>query len=382
MTILIAAQSGRALAAAARRAGEDVVVADFFGDLDTRRLARWLHLPGNLKAGIERAGLRDAIADVGPLDGIVYGAGFEHDPALLRDLAGLAPLVGNTPETVAAAKDPFGLAALLSRLGLPHPAVAETPSPGIDFLCKRRGGAGGTHIRRAEARTVVTKSCYFQAIATGRPLSALFVANGHGARVVGLSRQWTAPTGAVPFRYGGCAGPAVVPARLARMIAEACTALAVSLGLVGLNSLDMLVEGDEFTILEINPRPGATLDVFDGMTRGIPLWEWHRRAVDGELPRASPTLRVGGRAAAILYAEEAIEMPPAVHWDSWVADVPAPRSAISAGAPICTILAEADDVDAAERLVRTRSATLRRRLSPCGALFHEPTDAYERHAAG
>ncbi len=381
MTILIAALSGRALAAAARCTGEDVIVADFFGDLDTRGLARWLRLPGDLEAGVDRGRLRESLSVAGPFDGVVYGAGFEHEPALLRDLAALAPLIGNTPETVAATKDPVGFDALLSRLGLPHPATSDLPSLGTDFLCKRRGGAGGTHIRWTDSQAVPDKRGYYQAFAAGRPLSALFVANGRTARVIGLSRQWTAPTVTAPFRYGGCAGPASLSPRLARAIAEACTALAASLGLVGLNSLDMLVEGGEFAVLEVNPRPGATLDIFDGTASGALLWQWHRRAVRGELPPASTTLRGGARAAMILYAEEAVEVPPAVRWEHWVADVPAPRSAIPAGAPICTILAEGPDVAAAEALVRARSAALHHRLSPARGLFRRPADACEQHVA-
>ena len=39
--------------------------------------------------------------------------------------------------------------------------------------------------------------------------------------------------------------------------------LARSLGLRGLNSADFLIEGDNAWLIEINPRPGATLDLFD-----------------------------------------------------------------------------------------------------------------------
>jgi uncharacterized protein len=104
--------------------------------------------------------------------------------------------------------------------------------------------------------------------------------------------------------------------------------------------------------------------------------------VRGELPRADPAQWSGGRAAVILYAEETIKVPRAMLWEDWVADVPASHSSIPVGAPICTVVAEADDVDAAERLVRTRSATLRRRLSPGGVRLRGSTETYERHAAG
>jgi uncharacterized protein len=376
--ILIAALSGRALAAAARRAGAEIVVADFFGDRDTRRLAPWHRLPGSLAAGIDRRRLRAMVREFGHLDGIVYGAGFEHAPALLRDLAALAPLIGNRPETVAATKNPFGFAALLGRLRLPHPAVFETAPPGQAVLCKRRGGAGGAHIRRAVAGSIADKGHYFQAGADGQPVSALFVANGRAARIVGFSRQWAAPTRRAPFRYGGCVGPVAPPRRLTARITEACDALTAALGLVGLNSIDMLIEGDDFTILEINPRPGATLDVFDA-----PLWEWHLQSVRGALPPPSKSSRGRpARAAAVLYAETAITISAAMRWASFIADVPAEGSVIPAGAPICTMLATGPDAAAAEALVRTRSAALRRRLSPSRRLpSRRPDIAQVHHAA-
>jgi predicted ATP-grasp superfamily ATP-dependent carboligase len=375
--ILIAALSGRSLAAAARRVGAEIVVADFFGDRDTRRLAPWFRLPGSLAAGIDRRRLRAATRALGPFDGIVYGAGFERAPALLRDLAALAPLIGNTPETVAGTKDPFGFAARLSRLGLPHPAVFETPPIDAASLCKRRGGAGGAHIRHADGQAVAGSGRYYQAITAGQPISALFVANGHAARLVGLSRQWSAPTKRAPFRYGGCVGPVTLPPRLAERVAEACDALAAAFGLVGLNSLDMLIEGDDFTILEINPRPGATLDIFDA-----PLWEWHLRAVRGELPQPPNARRGSARAAAILYADAATTVPTAILWASWVADVPAAGTVIPASAPICTVLAKAPDADAAEALVRKRMAALRHRLAPPGRSPRQRHDiAQDHHAA-
>lgn len=378
MPILIAALSGRSLAAAARRAGAEIVVADFFGDRDTRRLAPWHRLPGSLARGIDRRKLRVPIRELGPIDGIVYGAGFEHAPALLHDLATLAPLLGNSAETVAATKDPFGFAALLARLGLPHPAVFAT-APGNDMaLCKRCGGAGGAHIRRAPPGSVAGRNRYFQTLADGQPVSALFLANGRAARIVGFSRQWAAPTRRTPFRYGGCVGPIALPPRLAARVDDACDAIAAALGLVGLNSIDMLVEGDDFTILESNPRPGATLDVFDA-----PLWDWHLRAVDGELPPPVAARRGSARAAAILYAERPVTVPAALRWADWVADVPAAGSVIPASAPICTILAKAADAEAAEALARKRSAALRERLSPARRLpVHGPDRVQAHHAAG
>lgn len=381
MPILIAALSGRALAATARRVGAEIVVADFFGDRDTRRLAPWRRLPGDLTSGIDRSRLRLMARECGPLAGIVYGAGFEHSPALLGELAALAPLIGNTPETVRATKDPFGFAALLSRLGLSHPAVFDAPPSAGTFLSKRCGGAGGTHIRLVKGQPVAASNRYYQTMAAGQPVSALFVANGRTARVVGFSRQWTAPAPRAPFRYGGCVGPIAVPPSLAGVIADACNALTASLGLVGLNSLDMLIEDHDFTIVEVNPRPGATLDIFDAIAPGTRLWDWHLQGAHGSLPSTIPTRQGIARAAAILYAPKSVTVPPTMRWARWVADIPRPCAILPAGAPICTILADGDDAATAEALVRARSATVRHRLFPPRRLSALGDERQEQHAA-
>ena len=265
MPILILALSGRALAQAAKRAGADVMVSDFFGDMETRSLGHWHRLPGDLEDGIKSRELLDWVrASNQPIEGIVYGAGFEATPAVLGELAQIAPLIGNAPQIVAAVKDPFGFAELLRRLDLPHPEVAAAPRSGTGWLRKLRGGSGGTHIERATAASsAANDNHYFQAEAIGNPVSALFAANGRAARMLGLSAQWAAPTPAQPFRYGGCAGPLRLAPKLADFIERACHAITAATGLVGLNSLDVLATDDAFTILEINPRPGATLDVFD-----------------------------------------------------------------------------------------------------------------------
>ncbi len=64
-TLLIAAISGRALAAAARRAGYRPLVADLFRDIDTVALAeRAVKLPGSLHDGIAGKALIPALHEL------------------------------------------------------------------------------------------------------------------------------------------------------------------------------------------------------------------------------------------------------------------------------------------------------------------------------
>src|SRR5205807_2037509 len=114
---------------------------------------------------------------------------------------------------------------------------------------------------------------------------------------------------------------------------------------------------DEFTILEVNPRPGATLDLFDALG-GVSLWQCHIDGVRGQLPPRDVLETAGVRAAMVLYADQPRYVPPALEWDLGFADIPAPDSRIAAGRPICTVIAIATNPRAARALVERRGAAL------------------------
>ena len=346
--LVVAALSARALAAAARRAGRRPAAIDLFADLDTRQLANpCLRLPsGALR--LESGALLDALART-ELRGLplVYGAGFEDDPALLARIAENRPLPGNRADAVARVKDPFLFATALKRLGIPHPAVTRTLD-GCDghHLLKRIGGSGGGHVTHASAADA-PQGWYFQRRVTGHAVSVLFLADGGRAVIVGLSRQWASPTVESPYRYGGAAGPWRCPERLARTLPGMMNRLASAFGLVGLNSADFLLSGAEHHLLEINPRSGATLDVFDRPPMPS-LLGLHLDACAGRLPDHLPA-PWGCRAAEVFYADAPIRIDAGMRWPAWTADRPAAPSIIERGEPVCTVLGDGPSAGAARR---------------------------------
>ena len=118
-TVLIAALSGRALAAAARRAGYVPLVVDAFGDQDTRAQAGAVQcLEDAALRGFRRRKLLDALQalereGVRPAMGLVLGSGFEAAPELVEALAKHYPLLGNGAETIARSKNPAAFFPLL-----------------------------------------------------------------------------------------------------------------------------------------------------------------------------------------------------------------------------------------------------------------------------
>ena len=356
--VLIAAMSGRALAEAANRSGYAALVADCFGDLDTVAAAR-AHIqltpkPGGIDGDELIAALETLAAGQQPA-GAVYGTGLEDRPALIERIARRWNLLGNPADVVSALKDPVRFAALCLACAIPHPEIAlEPPADAAGWLKKRRGGSGGVHVRSA-ADPGGSAAVYFQRRVEGDPVSALFLAAGKRATILGLSRQWPQPAPDQPFRYGGAARPAAISVDHAAAIADAVRRLAASADLVGLNSADFLVGANDFWLLEVNPRPGATLDIFE--PHGTSLFALHLAACRGDLAVAEPELS-DAAASATVYAHRDIPTMPALAWPAWAADRQSPGSRVSAGQPLCTVRAVAASADEARALALGRQATI------------------------
>jgi predicted ATP-grasp superfamily ATP-dependent carboligase len=365
--ILIAALSGRALAELARKAGYRPLVADLFGDEDTRCYAHAVRVVrGDLTQGPEARDLIAALSELvqecdSPPIGIVCGAGFEHQPHLLDELAERWRLLGCASDIVKRAKDPVAFARLCAELGMPHPAIrVEAPADPQAWLAKTVGGSGGWHISGANVRARA-EGVYFQRRVRGEPISALVVSTGEAARVIGWSAQWTSPVADAPYRWAGAVQPARIDPGLQAHAADRARDLAVAAGIVGIGSVDFLVDGTTWHALEINPRPGGTLDIFDD-GRGR-LFDLHVQASGGRL--IDPPRYRCAQACAIAFAEGDIESMPDMRWPDWCADLQARGTRVEAGAPICTIRAAADDREAARRLVEHRRRALLQ-------MVHEP----------
>lgn len=373
-SILIAALSGRALAAAARRAGYTPLVVDAFGDLDTRECAGAYHLMREVtRRGFRARPLIAALQALAgqsrqPPIGLVLGSGFEDTPRLVDTLAKRFALLGNTGSAIARAKAPDTFFPLLDRLAIPHPETRLTPPVDAHgWLSKRVGGSGGAHVLPCQPAKP-SRGRYFQRCIDGTPVSLLALANRNGVRIVGFSRQWTAGYGPRPYRYGGAAGPAALDPVLEERLAVAAEAVCAALGLVGLVSFDFLLQGTTGLLLEVNPRPSATLEIFDDAMGS--LLSAHIAACQS---RDAPLPAPGSdaRAAGILYAGDCADdleagaaalTIGAVSWPAWTADRPAPGTRIPLGRPIATVLATGESATTAEYNCRRRLDELARML--------------------
>ncbi len=364
LPLLLVSASGRALAQSAAHAGVQVVVLDLFNDLDARAVAVASRGVAGRNGKFDSRQLLAAAHELCPPEscaGLVYGSGFEGRTRLLERLSNGRTLFGNRPDTVAALKDPARFFPLLDTLGIAHPEV--TPDPPADvsgWLVKRIGGAGGSHVRQARSRHRARVHRYFQKFQPGRTLSALFIADGQRARVIGFNEQWTAGVRhCAPFCYGGAVSQPPLPQQTRRRIAGVLDDLVQAYGLIGLNGLDFILTGDAPFVLEINPRPTATIDLYDADIE-CGMLALHLRACRGELPEI-PAADIA-RATAIVFAAVALRVRVGIEWPEWCTDLPEGGSVIPMGAPVCSVHAAATNSAEASQLVLARRSRMENSL--------------------
>ena len=333
------------------------LVADCFGDDDTLALAHaHVHVHLDAKRGLHAGQLLQALPQLAAVHdpiGLVYGTGFEDRPNLLAHVAATWRLLGNPANVLAHLKNPESLAELCRECEIPHPQIAfECPVERKRWVVKRAGGAGGAHVHGPAARRARSGS-YYQLRVTGMPVSALVLGNGHGAIVLGFSEQWSSPARGRPFRYGGAARPAALPNSLG--LPQAIARIASHTPILGLNSFDFLIDRDASWLLEINPRPAATLDIFE--PENDSLFALHVAACEGMLPRKPPKLS-DAAAACIVYADRDVPSVPEITWPAWAADRQPAGTSLRSGDPFCTVLARASALAEAKSLVKERAATI------------------------
>ena len=357
--VLICALSGRALAQSARAAGFAPIVLDAFADLDTRdAAAAWRRLPVDRHWRFRRGALLAAARGWRRPRYRWSGARASSAAPIFWPNSLTAVRSGATGRAASGrSRTRSAWPPWPESLDIAHPEVREAPPADLSgWLCKRAGGAGGGHVRRAARTRPRGRGWYWQRRVRGRPVSALVVGSTGTARVVGFSEQWATPLHGRGFRYGGAVAPAALSAAAAASLAAAAEALVTHYALVGLASVDALVAGDAVTVLEINPRPGASLDAYErGL--GINLFRLHHAACLGTgaevpLPRASCG-RLADRLCAPVTA-----IPVGFAWPAWTADRTPPGSRIEPGGPICTVLAEAGDTLATRALLAVHAGTL------------------------
>lgn len=354
--LLVVGRSARMMVGSAARAGLRPVALDLYADADTRECAEACEAVASGEIGFGPAALLEAAARLAPAYPLVYGSGLDVAPDVLSQLAQGREVFGNSSELLRQLKTPETFFELLHRLDIPFPEIRFSPPHNSEnWLLKSGCSEGGMGVRFC-AQGGAGAGDYFQRRLPGAPFSALFLADGENAQILGFNTLWTASHFGRPFLFVGAINRAGLGREQRMHVQRHVMRLVRAKGLIGLNSLDFMVEGETCRVLEINPRPSATLALYDpDFPEG--LLARHIRACRGRLYDTGPCGEAA-RAFAVVFAPRTIEVSDAMAWPEWCADRPVAGSVIEAGQPLCTVEAEGRAAIDVEASIAWRKARL------------------------
>jgi uncharacterized protein len=372
--LLIVGASARSAAQSAVRAGFAPLAIDLFADVDLREIAltrRCERYPDDIPR----------LAATLPAAPFLYTGALENAPRVLQQLQRDRPLWGNGEASLRRVRDPLWVRRVLHEAGFPTlPARLTLPPRNSKNRWLRKPIASAAGLGIAWASHAPSQSgrggssdSYWQRHQEGIPVSALYLADDRGCRWIGSARQWIGLPGwpVEPFQFCGAIAPARFPRPASRDVERIGTLFAERSPLRGLFGIDFVLQRERVFVVEINPRPTATLELQEWLL-GESLLRRHTDVFRGiPLPLSEPGFPETSRAAAkvILYAPQAGRTPAAEFWGESlrpsanfpeIADVPQPNQPYVRGEPICTILADGPTAeDAIESLAR-RTARITR----------------------
>jgi uncharacterized protein len=176
--------------------------------------------------------------------------------------------------------------------------------------------------------------------------------------------------GARGFGWCGNVVPPRLPSHERRALAGAaqaiCARLAAAFGLRGVFGVDVVWDGARAWVVEVNPRPVASLETIAAV-HAVRPFAAHLDGCSGRLPTAvtarSAADPAGAAGKAVLYATEDLRVPDTRDWAArGIRDVPHPGERIAAGRPICTLVATGRSPEAVLDGLDARAAALRATL--------------------
>lgn len=366
--------AARATAAMAARAGFQVGCFDAYGDTDLIDSCGWTSV---IDFRQSEPGLTpDCFREIVGQTPWCYTGPLENAAGWLESASVGTNLWGNSAQSCRAVRDIIQVAEFLhsidSPIGVPEIRPFEDPpNRSRNWIFKPVIGSGGWDIRmrrRFESGSFAAESSdrpagYWQKFVRGKCYGAT-VASSHGKAVlVGFCESFRGAPGR-PFAYSGSAGPCFGRnvRRIMPGIEELATGIARRFGLEGLCNLDLVYESDtgRWFLLEINPRPSASMEVLELAIRQ-PIFDIHKRIFQQdagwfETARAfSRSLESADRTVrkSVVYAGRKVRASQIFRLDllscafgrdetkwpafwSW-SDRPQPGSTIPAGAPVCSM---------------------------------------------
>jgi methenyltetrahydromethanopterin cyclohydrolase len=299
---------------------------------------------------------------------VIYGSGFENNLDSLYYLDSRLTILGNSPEVFARQLNKQLFFSTLAALNILYPKVVFTPPECVDgWLVKPMQGQGGVGIKGYQSTGDDKGLFYWQKFQTGVPHSVLFLADGRNMEVIGFNRQWSVCLGeSQPFVFSGVINRTKLPDWHKTEITGWLKQLVLVFGLKGLNSLDFIHAEDCSYVLEINPRPSASMQLYDDLLARhiqscVGLQSIGRNSLaycaawqDNHSMQHTIKSFFRFTGYQIVYTDRDLLIPEQFIWPDWCQDLPKSGNICHTGQPICSIIARQNKFQSVEEQLLAR----------------------------
>jgi predicted ATP-grasp superfamily ATP-dependent carboligase len=370
-TLLLVGMDLVGLALSAKKAGYKVFAADFFGDLDLKKICDRCKSVIDQKSGVSTGTLESSfnpydllkisqvLNNEEEIDGVLLSSGLDDSFEILKKIDRLPKIIGNPPEIIQRVRDKSYFFKELGRLGLSYPCTTIVESfeeakiaakdIGCPLVLKPGEGFGGYGIRKIEelgqlkkmfkkVRSIANK-IVVQEYIEGVNASISFIAGSNIVKMLTLNEQILGLEVGLqdePFLYCGN----VVPLEFSESTINQCKQIVKKIGtnfqLRGSNGVDIVISKEGIpNVIEVNPRFQGTIECVEKILCEN-LVEMHMKAcIDGDLPQNKRN-PLGFSTRLITYAPRRL-FAPDLRSLSWVRDIPLPNSIVEKDEPLCSI---------------------------------------------
>ena len=371
--LVIAGASVRHLAVSAYSLGIDCVAIDFFGDSETQSASQCLTINTFDELGEL---LREKLTGNSRL--MICG-GLENHTRLLGVPSISDRFLGPSLGNIRRCKSPKVLIEFCKKHQISFPETSNQ-IPQSDFaqwIAKPYASAGGAGIRRL-GQSAIASACYYQRLVPGESISAVYHCKqreNQSTRLIGATHQLLGRPGDQQrgFAYRGSIGPIELPEESAKEFHRIGNIVAAQFQMAGLFGIDFVVDGSQTTLIEINPRPTASCEIFEraGVIENSVAMHLSAFTKNGEQPKPVNSRDKAIPNRSLLHGKEIVfsnhQHPLLVDQKTFdkitrlactsgddsqsqpiarptVADIPTPDTKIEPGHPIATVFASGTDI--------------------------------------
>ncbi|QEG01119.1 ATP-grasp domain protein [Stieleria maiorica] len=280
--IVLVGASARAAAESAQIAGFSPIVIDQFGDRETVASAHQWHSLDEIRVSDTTAMLDRIVGDtpiaiVGGLQGgyqWLAPSGLAPSGLAPSGLApsglarsGLAPsgrrFLGASPAQFTNCDDVVFLRELAARAAVRFPESRRNGGTKPGWLVKHRASSGGLGVSYCESGGPIPDGAILQQPVRGPICGASFFGLGDRALLLGVCRLLKKRIGPYPFVFAGALGPIPISIEVCNSLRRLGTAFCSAAPIFGPFNIDVAIQHDSVTLLEVNPRWSASMELVE-----------------------------------------------------------------------------------------------------------------------